>query len=342
MRKAVYSESIGVTSNLGQSSQTQMRYGTVTKDTWEDSSGKKYVEVLLDGSDEPVTLSCDSTLKIGDRVSVFITGTNAMVTPLTDRILEDALNASSIEISKTATEIKKEFDYYYQTVDGEIEKIDSYIRETAYGIEVGRDSGQYRALVNSKGSFDILDTTGSTVVSMSVLSGRARLISPDFSSVALVSMGGSSVTCDSSTIKLSTNAGKILKDCGLTQTDSFDTGTNLSKTNVPGCILLYSGSTTGSVSLKVSSSYLAMITIVYSDGTRQMSQTVYSPGGKSVALFRSVPSGTTTFLGSEIVTISGSSISRGSGGQSILYNGGGIEGSTSSPFTIRYVIGWTG
>lgn len=455
MRRAVYSESVGVTSDLGQSSQTQMRYGTVTKDSWTDeATGQRYVEVLLDGSEDPVTIPCDSIFKIGDRVSALITGTNVKVMAIPDNIAEDAAqkaeeavkeqikadveeslkpledsfnqfkeeqqltneqvssqisdavstseaalesattatqtvdsfkttveqkfedydlgiiemqtsiqqNADSIAtevtnreeavegaksyanslVTQSATEIRTEFNSYYETVDGQIAEFNSYIRESADGIEVGKTGGNYKALVNSSGSFDILDTNGSSVVSMSVLAGRARIVSPDYSSVALVSSGGSSVACASSDITLSTNAGKIYKSCGYTYTDYFESASNLSYTNVPGCILLYSGSTTGSVSLTVSSSYLAMITIVYSDGTRQMSQTVYSPSGKSVALFRSVPSSTTTYLQSEIVTISGSSISRGSNNQAILYNGGGIETSTSRAFYITYVIGWTG
>lgn len=456
MRRAVYSESVGVTSDLGQSSQTQMRYGTVTKDSWTDeATGQRYVEVLLDGSEEAVTLPCDSIFKIGDRVSVLITGTNVKVMAIPDNIADDAAqkaeeavkeqiktdveeslkpledsfnqfkeeqqltneqvssqisdavstseaalesattatqtvesfkttveqkfedydlgvkeiktsikqNADNIAaevtnrtesvegaksyasslVTQSATEIRTEFNSKYETIDGEIAEFNSYIRESAYGIEVGKTVGNYKALVSSSGSFDVLNATGSSVLSMSVSSGRARIISPDFSSVSLVSRGGSSVVCDSSAIKLETNADKIYKSCGLSTTDYFDTGTNLSKTNVPGCILLYSGSTTGSVELNVSSSYLAMLTIFFRDSNgRLCAQNVYDPSGNKTALYRVVNDGSKVYIQSEIITISGTTISRGTNIECNIENSSLPEVPTGKYFNIEYVIGWTG
>lgn len=111
MARAVYSQSSGNVHNLGDSNQTVMRYGTVTKETWTDeATGQRYVEVVIDGSfDEngdpaPVTLPCDSMFYVGDRVKIIQTGTNVVVLPIPDTLVNISVTESVRQVGDKISE----------------------------------------------------------------------------------------------------------------------------------------------------------------------------------------------------------------------------------------------
>lgn len=235
-----------------------------------------------------------------------------------------------------------------------VEEIETYIKQTIYGIDVGDSSDDLFARVSPDPAFKIMSgtpgTSATSIFSISYANYKTTIngntnkalelsagTASSSNSPKVKLQDGIELDGGSGSIYLNATSSAVYKD---TASKSFLSSSGDSV--VVGAKLLFSGSKSGSVSLNTSSSSFAMMTIVYSDGSRQMSQTVYSPSGKSVALFRSVNNGSTTYLQSEIVTISGSTISRGLCGQVDIKNSAYPSVDSSVRFTIEYVIGWTG
>lgn len=121
---------------------------------------------------------------------------------------------------------------------------------------------------------------------------------------------------------------------------------------VMNATLLYSGSTTGSVRLSMSSSSFWRIDIYFDDGSGrvQMASTCGSTAssssigsscsGRSVSLIRGVTNSSSMYIAAEHVTISGSTISRGTEQQLNVTSSGGIS-LVSATFYIQAVIGWS-
>lgn len=424
MRRAVYSESVGVTTAIGESSQTNMRYGTVMADAVLDElTGKRSAEIILDGSDASVVLSCDTPLKKDDRVAVLITGTNTKVIPLGDRILDEAqlnaesyfnvekdkiesgvkemlydeegnpIYATSSSLRETADEIRSEVkgELYdengnkiyaasstiSQTVDGLVKEytkdisdtannamdaaedaqdtansIKTIIRESIYGIDVGKENGELIARVGSDATFELINSDNIDVFSVFHESGTTyisgnknrdlKIVSGTYTSSSSPSIDfadGIEVSGGSGSINLSATSGRVYKD-----TAGYSSFPTSGDPVVAGARLLYSSSSgeTGSVYLNDYVYNYAAITIFFADDKgRLCSQMVYSPNGKSTALHRTVYGSSVIYNQGEIVTISGSTISRGSNGEADIHTGS--TGVTSGKdFWIRYVIGWTG
>ena len=175
-------------------------------------------------------------------------------------------------------------------------------------------------------------------------------LTTDNESIALVNNGESSIMADESGISLSCPSGNLVKTSGasnyLYSSSSYSVG------QVCGAVLLYSGSTTGSVTLRYSSANYWRIDIYFSDGSRvQMASTcgqtssgsyvTNSCSGRYVALTRAVSNSSSgIYISGEYVTISGTTISRGTCLQLGVSTAGVVGVTTQNPFTIVAVVGW--
>jgi hypothetical protein len=104
------------------------------------------------------------------------------------------------------------------------------------------------------------------------------------------------------------------------------------------------GGTTGPIQLGGGNANAAdynFIDIEYTDGTRYMTQRVYVPNGKSVEISRIVSNGSSTYIHSSVLTISGNGITQSMQYQTTLNDSGDTLGiSATSPLKVTRVIGW--
>ena len=104
------------------------------------------------------------------------------------------------------------------------------------------------------------------------------------------------------------------------------------------------GGTSGQVQLGGGGANAADYTfmdIEYTDGTRYMTQRVYYPNNKYVEISRVVSNGSSTYVHSSVVYISGNGITQSNQYQTTFNDSGDTIGiSTTSPLKLTRVIGW--
>lgn len=170
----------------------------------------------------------------------------------------------------------------------------------------------------------------------------------NYSKVSLVNSGGSNVTL-TDIVELS-GIGGAIRASYLSGTLSTPPSPNV-QAYVVGAVLLYSGSTTGSVTLSQSTDSFWRVDIYFAGGSRlQMASTCGSTlrssyieggcSGRSVSLVCAVAdTAGSVYLSCEYVTISGQTITRGTGRQ-LNFTTSGFATNQSNSFTIEAVVGW--
>lgn len=166
---------------------------------------------------------------------------------------------------------------------------------------------------------------------------------------------GSQMRLSSSGIELMpmygfTAQGHVYIDIGSQRLEQNTSSNSSLDRTVCGAQLLYCGSTTGSVTLNRGASGFWRIDIYFAGGSRvQMASTcgstedtsyVYNCSGRQVSLVSAVADTSgSVYIACEYVTISGSTISRGTGRQ-INFSTGGWSGNYENNFSIVAVVGW--
>lgn len=85
----------------------QTRYGVAVAD-----SANGYLDVLLDGDTQSVSIPCDEIINEGDRVCVIICGNSVKVMPITARIIDKAYREAVAESERLVGDVNKAFDEY--------------------------------------------------------------------------------------------------------------------------------------------------------------------------------------------------------------------------------------
>ena len=112
---------------------------------------------------------------------------------------------------------------------------------------------------------------------------------------------------------------------------------------VNGALLYNNASgTTGTITLSNSAANYSFLEIQYTDGSRYMTQRVYSPNGKRTILERSVYGDGFLYENSTVLYINGTSITRDASltGRAYCQNGGPNNVDTNNSLYVTSVVGW--
>ena len=214
----------------------------------------------------------------------------------------------------------------------------------ANNVTLGRTNAGSMLRLSSDGTATFYDG-GDDVLTISATSSMAQL-ETTFTRLQLLNSGGSSMDLENSSIVFSNAGGGMYSNPVHASFSSFSIDAS-----IMNATLLYSGSATGSISLNDSSSRYWRIDIYFDDGSGrvQMASTCgftssssisSSCSGRSVSLIRGVTNSSSMYIAAEQVSLSGSTLSRGTEKQLNVTSSGGTS-LVSATFNIVAVIGWS-
>ena len=211
-------------------------------------------------------------------------------------------------------------------------------------ITLGRTNAGSMLRLSSDGTATFYDG-GDDILEISATSSRAS-IETLLTEIVIVNKSSSAIALEDNCIEFSTFMG------GLRTNRNGGIGYISNMGVICNATLLYSGSSTGSVQLNMSSSNFWRMDIYFDDGSGrvQMASTCGSTAssssigsscsGRSVSLIRGVTNSSSMYIAAEHVTISGSTISRGTEKQ-LNVTSSGDTSLVSATFYIQAVIGWS-
>ena len=107
-QRSYYSVNSQMMGSPSQQQGTTIRYGTVVSDSY-DVDGQRYVEVILDGSTESITVPCDANFKAGDRIVAEYNGNRIYINVVSDNIVSESVSKAVEEVgSKISEEVAAE------------------------------------------------------------------------------------------------------------------------------------------------------------------------------------------------------------------------------------------
>lgn len=229
----------------------------------------------------------------------------------------------------------------------------AFVRQDYDGVTVGKTESQWRARLSTRGTFDVLDGGGSVVTQMGTDSDGAYLTTAKAALTMRSQKGNAVVTVGNGVVNFSSMYG-ITTGLSVRRSNAIPyAGSALSGT-VPGAVCLYSSTsgTTGTVTLKKSVDLFWRIDVHFDDGTGRVSVTsIVGPpsGGYGVSVIangtkasigRSVGnvSANGVYVSGEVVTLTGSTITRGGGRQANVVGGSASVG--GADHYIKAVVGW--
>lgn len=214
----------------------------------------------------------------------------------------------------------------------------------ANNVTLGRTNAGSMLRLSSDGTATFYDG-GDDVLTISATSSMAQL-ETTFTRLQLLNSGGSSMDLENSSIVFSNAGGGMYSNPVHASFSSYSIDAS-----IMNATLLYSGSATGSISLNDSSSRYWRIDIYFDDGSGrvQMASTCgftssssisSSCSGRSVSLIRGVTNSSSMYIAAEQVSLSGSTLSRGTEKQ-LNVTSSGDTSLVSATFNIVAVIGWS-
>lgn len=197
--------------------------------------------------------------------------------------------ATKSELQQTSTDITATFEGAISDAKDEVtDEYQTLIRLSANGVEVGKASGAYKALMNSEGSYDIIDSNGNTLLRMVYEYSHSAIKSMQ-GPLYLMSLNGSAA------VSIGDRSVEVHGDWGLRGDFNFQslpTGPSYGLA-IFGCVIYSNESGTsygGSIKLNAYPSYFHTIEVVFVDtGNRYYSARAYNNHGNlSLNAFRLV------------------------------------------------------
>lgn len=317
-----------------------MAYGTATAD-----SSNGFVTIVMDNmpagatqSDYEFTVACDAPITNGDRVAlVTINGTE-----------------KAISMGTLSEQVADVVNYFWADSAG-----------VHVSTEEGDPDGAQNIVLDSsgltirEGSDDVANFAGNTIQ----LGMNAEPPTPTQPSTAAIEMlnlfamtaewmefrnpdgasgfGGIGLDIDAQVLQAMSL--RVLRSAVISGDISASGYYNSEKIKATGIFpyQLYSDSTgagqNSTITLSESAASFVWLEFIYTDGTRQYCERLYSPNGKSTSLDRSVVSGSTIYHASLMVSVSGTTVTVGAGAQATISSGASV--STTCPLKIVEVKG---
>ena len=218
---------------------------------------------------------------------------------------------------------------------------------------VGKAESQWKARLSTRGTFDVLDASDAVVTQMGTDSDGAYLTTAKSALTLRSQRGNAVVTVGNGVVNLSSEYG-VAAGLSVRRSNAIPYAGTVLKGMLPGATCLYASSsgTTGTVALRNSVGLFWRIDVHFDDGTGRVSVTsVVGPpsGGSGVGVItdgtkasigRSVGnvSANGVYVSGEVITLAGSTITRGGGRQaSIVGSSANVGG---ADHYIKAVVGW--
>ena len=229
----------------------------------------------------------------------------------------------------------------------------AFVRQDYDGVTVGKSQSAWKARLSTRGTFDVLDPSESVVAQMGAESSGAYVTTAK-RALTLRSQGGDAVvTVGNGSVHMSSAYG-ITAGLSVRRSNAIPFSGASLEGIVPAAVCLYASSsgTTGTVSLRSGVGLFWKIDVHFDDGTGRVSVTsVVGPpsGGSGVGTIvdgtkanigRSVGnvSANGVYVSGEVITLAGSTITRGGGRQaSIVGSSANVGGANHY---IKAVVGW--
>lgn len=236
--------------------------------------------------------------------------------------------------------------------------VSAFVRQDYEGVTVGKAESQWKARLSTRGTFDVLDEGGSVATQMGTDEYGAYLTTEKTSLVMKSKAGNAEMSVGDGIVKFSSTNGLVnfLPARASNVPYAFYNVEGV----IPGVVCLYSSSsgTTGTVTLREDVTRFWRIDIHFDDGTGRMSVTsvVGPPSGDygvsivkngtlaSIGRVVGNPGKAGVYVSGEVVTLTGSTVTRGGGGVGAGAMQANIAGSSTSVgpanHYIKAVVGW--
>ncbi|MFR4999840.1 MAG: hypothetical protein ACLUCU_05150 [Slackia sp.] len=231
--------------------------------------------------------------------------------------------------------------------------VSAFVRQDYEGVTVGKAESQWKARLSTRGTFDVLDASDAVVTQMGTDSDGAYLTTAKSALTLRSQRGNAVVTVGNGVVNLSSEY-DVAAGLSVRRSNAIPYAGTVLKGMLPGATCLYASSsgTTGTVALRNSVGLFWRIDVHFDDGTGRVSVTsVVGPpsGGSGVGVItdgtkasigRSVGnvSANGVYVSGEVITLTGSTITRGGGRQaSIVGSSANVGG---ADHYIKAVVGW--
>ncbi len=228
----------------------------------------------------------------------------------------------------------------------------AFVRQDYDGVTVGKSQSAWKARLSTRGTFDVLDEGGAVATQMGTDDYGAYLTTAKTSLVVKSKAGNAEMSVGDGIVKFSSTNG-LVNFLPARESNVPYAFYNVEGV-IPGVVCLYSSSsgTTGTVSLREAVTRFWKIDIHFDDGTGRMSVTsIVGPpsgdygvsivkNGTKASIGRSVGnvSANGVYVSGEVITLAGSTITRGGGRQaSIVGSSANVGGANHY---IKAVVGW--
>ncbi len=231
--------------------------------------------------------------------------------------------------------------------------VSAFVRQDYEGVTVGKAESQWKARLSTRGTFDVLDASDAVAAQMGTDSDGAYLTTAKAALTMRSQKGNAVVTVGNGVVNLSSEYG-VAAGLSVRRSNAIPYAGTVLKGMLPGATCLYASSsgTTGTVALRNSVGLFWRIDVHFDDGTGRVSVTsVVGPpsGGSGVGVItdgtkasigRSVGnvSANGVYVSGEVITLTGSTITRGGGRQANVVGGSASVG--GADHYIKAVVGW--